>query len=78
MGGPHQTKVSAGWLLMAFVGGCTINLFMSQVKPNLNDFLNSRKFSKKEKRSLSRNGSESALDRMRTSGLKKTSQQNAE
>lgn len=57
---------------------CTIILFMSQVKPNLNDFLNSKKFTKKEKRSLSRNGSESALDRMKTSGLKKVPQQNVE
>ncbi len=50
---------------------------MSHIKNNLNDFLNSKKFTKKDKRSLSRNNSERSVSEIKTSlALKKSYQDN--
>jgi hypothetical protein len=40
---------------------------MSHLKTSLNNFLNTKKFTRKDKRSISRNNSERSLDNMKNS-----------
>jgi hypothetical protein len=51
---------------------------MSQTKTSLNNFLSSKKFTKKERRSISRSLSERSLGEIKSSQVKKFSIHNAE